>query len=104
VREPDVGVTKSGLLDARSLEENRLSMIEVLVQCPGGTRENSPPIYRWEESEQPPKSRKGRLKEKSASSVPAGSSIERTSSGSPFPYFLPFCALRGFFDPSSQMI
>jgi len=28
-------------------------MIKVLVQRPGGTRENSPPIYRWEVSEQP---------------------------------------------------
>jgi hypothetical protein len=27
-------------------------MIEVLAFCPGGTVENSSPIYRWDESEQ----------------------------------------------------
>jgi len=37
---------------------------------PGGTRENSPPIYRWEQSEQFRLVPSGRLKEKSVSSVP----------------------------------
>jgi hypothetical protein len=37
-----------GFLDTRSLTKIGLSMIEILLFAPGGTGENSPPIYRWE--------------------------------------------------------
>jgi hypothetical protein len=46
-------------------------MIEILVFCPGGTRENSPPIYRWEKSENS-ESPVGTPGSEEPSSVPTG--------------------------------